>query len=451
MTHSPDLPIPAPARRALDAYRQRLATSGDERPITVAWAPGRINLIGEHTDYNEGYVLPAAIDRVVALAGRPSDDADTRLYSLHHDESVHFAASPGALALKDAAIPTWSRYVRGVLAQFAALPNTQPNATPTTAPDAPGNFTPPPLTSVGAHGRAPAPGSAVPTIPAFSAAIAGDVPLGGGLSSSAALEVATATFLAALGGPSLPPMETALLCQRAENTAVGVQSGIMDQAASCLGRTGHALLLDCRSLDYQYVAANLPDVVLALYDTNVPHTLATSGYNERRRQCEEAFAILAAEIQRDEPERPVRSLRDITADDLADYADALPDVLLRRARHVIGENARVLLAVEALQAGDPDTLGTLLLASHMSLRDDYEVSCPELDIVVEIARTVPGVLGARMMGAGFGGSALILARADAVPVLDAALARDYPIRTGRVGAFEVCCISGGPGHTIVES
>src|SRR5258708_5486035 len=221
--------MPEPARAALAAYRAQLAAPDDARPVVVAWAPGRVNLIGEHTDYNDGFVLPVAVDRVVALAGRATNGGGVRLYSAHHDAYASFAGDREALA-NDAPgdLPAWARYVRGVLAELAAdLPEAE-------------------------------------SVPGFDAAIAGDVPLGGGMSSSAALEVAAATFAAALGGPALAPLETARLCQRAERRGVGVECGILDQAAACLGRSGAALLLDCRSLAYEYVPFDLPEVALAV-------------------------------------------------------------------------------------------------------------------------------------------------------------------------------------------
>ena len=423
--------LPEPARRALDAYRERLrdlATSAPPRApgaglaadvkmeVTVAWAPGRVNLIGEHTDYNQGYVLPVAVDRVVALAGGSAASRRVRLYSLHHDRLAHFPSGRHALLGPPSTrprLPLFARYARAILAELAALPGARPT-------------------------------------PAFDAAIAGDVPVGGGMSSSAALTVACATFAAAIGGPALAPMETALLCQRAEQAGAGVRVGIMDQAASCLGRPDHALLLDCRTLTYEHIPINLPGVAIAVYDTGVPRSLAASGYNARRAECEVAVALLAAAIRRDDPARAVTALRDVTPDDLARYGSLLPDIPLRRARHVVAENARVLQAAAALRAGDAGRLGALLYASHASLRDDYEVSCMELDAVVAIAHTVDGALGARLMGAGFGGSALILTRADALPALEAALAREYPARTGATGALHVCRVAGGPVAGRVE-
>ncbi len=418
--------LPEPARAALTAYRRGLAEAPNGRspvpagqvdaPLMVAWAPGRANLIGEHTDYNLGWVLPVAIDRVVAIVGRPTTTPSLSLYSTHHKRYAHYVIPPDMANVEvERALPYWARYIQGVwreLARQGALPPTTRAA-------------------------------------GMTAVIAGNAPVGGGLSSSAALEVAAATFAEALGGLALPPLTLAQACQRAEQWSVGAQVGIMDQAASRLGRPGHALLLDCRSLDYEYIPFDLPEIVLAVYDTRVPHTLATSGYNERRRQCEEAVALLAPILERETPGRTVAALRDVTADDLARHAAALPPTLLRRAWHVVSENARTLAAADALRAGDAAALGALLYASHASLRDDYAVSCPELDAVVEIAREVPGVVGARMMGAGFGGNVLALVRQSALPALSARLAAEYPRRTGRVGELRVCQIGGGPKHATV--
>lgn len=411
--------LPQPAQQALAAYRARFDAAADRASaaVTVAWAPGRINLIGEHTDYNDGLVLPVAVDRVVALAGRAVPGDETRCYSLHHDQRVSLA-HPRTGALEAVANPPlWSRYISGVLAELAALP-----------------------VSAGAAA----------VTPAFDAALAGDVPLGGGMSSSAALEVAVATFAAAIGGPALDPLSTAKLCQRAEQAGTGAQVGILDQAASCLGRADHALLLDCRDLAYEYIPVHLPGVLLAVYDTGVAHSNATSGYNQRRRECEDAVRLLARAIAADAPERSIAALRDITEDDLLRYGGALPETLLRRARHVVSENARVLAAVDALRARQVDALGALLFASHASLRDDYAVSCAELNVAVEIARGVPGVIGARMMGGGFGGSALILVQVAAQPALAAAFDARYTQQTGRVGSLHVCQIAGGPQHVSVD-
>jgi galactokinase len=406
--------LPAPARAAIEAYFAQVAGVADVGPLVVAWAPGRVNLIGEHTDYNEGLVLPVAVDRVVALAGRRQKQALVRCYSQHHDTLTMFPCDPEALAQPASeALPLWARYLRGVVAELAAV--------------AGGGL-----------------------LPGFAAAIAGDVPVGGGMSSSAAFEVATATFCGTLGWPKLSPLETAALCQRAEQQSAGVEVGIMDQATSCLGQPGHAILLDCRSLAYEYIPVDLPNVALVVYDTGVSHSLASSEYNLRRRHCGEAVEQLSQVILQAQPERTMLSLRDVTREDLARYGHTLPNLLLRRARHVVTENARVIQAAESLRAGDSARLGALLYASHASLRDDYEVSSPELDAVVSIAASVPGVLGARMMGAGFGGSALILAAREAQATLAEALMREYPHRTGHAGRLRDCRISGGPEGRIIE-
>jgi galactokinase len=399
--------LPEPARRALAAYRERFPSEAS-RPLIAAWAPGRINLIGEHTDYNDGLVLPAAVDRVVALVGQPMGGSRVEVYSEHDQEHAAFDATGEALVAEaPLGLPRWARYVRAVLAELAAL-------------------------------------AGAPRIAGFRAALAGDVPVGGGMSSSAALEVATATFAAALGGPHLPPMEKAQLCRRAEQLASGVRGGIMDQAAACLARAGHAILLDCRTLAYEYVPARLGTVQLVVFETGVSRALAETGYNERRAQCEQAVELLAQRIQGEQPERRMASARDVTQDDLARYGAALPQTLFRRLRHVLTENRRVEEAVAALRANDLVRLGQLLVASHESLRDDYAVSCVELDAAVEIALTVPGVVGARLMGAGFGGSALMLVEREALDRLARVLASEYPKFSKTPGTMHVCQVANGP-------
>jgi len=325
-------------KKAHEAYVERFG----EEPDLTASAPGRVNLIGEHTDYNGGFVLPCAIGRRVAVAvGR----GDGGLYSADFDE-----ARPSVE--KDS---SWADYPRGVA----------------WAMDEAGHET----------------GS-------FRAAFAGDVPLGSGLSSSAAIESATALALNALGEFGLGGKDLAILCQRAENGFVGVNSGIMDQYASLLCETGAALLVDCRSLEAESVPLDLEGagLALAVCDTRVERGLADTGYNDRREACERAARALG-----------VAELRDATEEDL----DRLFGEDLLRARHVVSENARVLGAVEALRAKDFDLFGRLMYASHVSLRDDYEVSTPELDAFVETAREAEA-LGARLTGAGFGGCAIAL-------------------------------------------
>jgi galactokinase len=326
--------------RAADAYRARFG----EPPKVVASAPGRVNLLGEHTDYNGGFVLPCAIERRVAVAlGHGAGG----LYSVDHDDTQPYNG-PRA--------ESWADYPHGVA--WA-------------------------LEQTGAR------------IPAFQAAITGDVPAGAGLSSSAAIEAATALALDAWLGLNIAPTDLALLCQRAENDFVKVDSGIMDQYASLLCQQGNALLIDCRSLASEQVPLNLEGAGLSLVvcDTRVERQLAATGeYNERRATCARAAEALG-----------VAQLRDATNDDLA----RLSGEELRYARHVVGENARVLAGVAALRRQDFVAFGALMWASHASLRDDYAVSTPELDAIVTLAR-IGGALGARLTGAGFGGCAIAL-------------------------------------------
>jgi len=347
-----------------------------------------------------------AIDRAVAIAGRRLSASEVQCVSAHHRGYVRFPVPVDGIEVdqpgRSRRLPLWKRFVHAVIAEYSLLPQAG-------------------------------------TLAGFSGAIVGDVPVGGGMSSSAALEMAVATFVAALDGPQLPPIEVARLCQRAEWRAAGVRVGVMDQAASCLGQKNQAILLDCRSHHYSYIPAPFEDTTLLVYHTGVPHSLAATEYNVRRAQCEEAVRILSAAL----PSRSITALRDITGADLERYGAKLPDPLLRRARHVVTENERVLAAVEALRVGDLMALGRLFYASHTSLRDDYEVSSPELDAIVEIASQINGVYGARMMGAGFGGSALILVQSDCMEALVRALATEYPQRTGRTGQPHICHIADG--------
>lgn len=328
-------------------------------------APGRVNLIGEHTDYNGGFVLPAAIDREVLMVGRRRPDHKIRLYSLdYREEAVGDVRTPDR-----AASPAWSRYVQGV------------------------------VWALQQHGF---------TVGGFEAVLTGNVPQGAGLSSSAALEVATAMLLQALFELSLSGPEMAALCQEAENRFVGVNCGIMDQFISRMGKRGTVLLLDCRSLEHRWVP--LPDdrVRIVIANTAVVRGLVDSAYNQRRAECEEGVRL----IRQWEP--AVSQLRDVTPEMLEKYASHLPEPVRRRVTHVVAENQRVLDTVAALEKGDWQRCGELLVASHESLRDLYQVSSPALDLMVELALSVPGVLGSRMTGAGFGGCTVSLVREEAV-------------------------------------
>lgn len=360
------------------------------RPAFLSRAPGRVNLIGEHTDYNDGFVLPMAINREVAVVGAPRDDRRIRLYALNFDDEADFALDQ----LQRSEPADWSDYPRGVAWV---------------------------LREAGFD------------LVGFDGVLYGDVPIGSGLSSSAAIEMAVFMAFAACQ-PALAGLDrvrAAKLAQRAENAFVGVNCGIMDQFVSALGQAGHALFIDCRSLDYAPVP--MPDEMAVLVvDTAAPRSLAASAYNERRAQCEAAARLLG-----------VPALRDLSPEIFAQRRAALPALVAQRAEHVIYENRRVLDAVAALRAGDVATFGRLMNESHDSLRDLYEVSSAELDAVVEIARGVSGVYGARMTGAGFGGCAIALAEQTAVDALRDAVMREYPARTGRQPSIYVCTANDG--------
>ncbi len=342
-------------------------------------APGRVNLIGEHTDYNDGFVLPMAIEVGVTITAQPRGD---RLVRMKTDRMVGRLEVSLSEPLTRGE-PSWGNYVRGVLAGFQRL------------------------------------GVAVP---GFDAEITGNLPTGGGLSSSAALEVATATLIEALTGHLLDLEDKALLCQRAEHEFAGVPCGIMDQFAVVFGRAGHALLLDCRSRERTLVPMPGGEVTVLIINTMVKHALTDGGYAKRRDQCYAAAAALG-----------VPMLREATLAQLEAARDSMPPGDFLRARHVISENTRTLAAVEALQRADWSTLGRLMYESHASLRGDFEVSCAELDAVVDIAGQLGeagGVMGCRMTGGGFGGCAVALVRADCLPAIQAHLEAEYERRTG---------------------
>jgi galactokinase len=348
-------------------------------PRWIAAAPGRVNVIGEHIDYNDGFVLPMAIERYAVMAADTASAPGTiSVYDAHFKENAVIGVS-GAVGKGQ---PKWSNYIRGVLAGFQR------------------------------RGV---------TLPALDVALMSTVPLGGGLSSSAALEVCTATLIEAITG-RIDPVEKALLAQKAEHEFAGVPCGIMDQFISALGREGHLLLLDCRSRKVELVPMSDPAVELLVINTNVKHELGSGEYAKRRAECEQAAAILG-----------VKSLRDATADRLEECRGALSDVAYRRARHVIGEIERTVHAAEGIRESNWPTVGQLMYASHFALRDDYEVSCQELDAVVDIAEEIGmagGVYGCRMTGGGFGGCCVALVQAEAVPAISEKIAAEYRRRTG---------------------
>ncbi len=321
-------------------------------------APGRVNLIGEHTDYNDGFVMPAAIDLSTEVAVSSLPNRKLQIFSENFNEEVEIDLDDERLTARR----HWSDYPIGVAVMLER----------------------------GGH-----------RLRGARLSIRGEVPIGSGLSSSAAIEVATACALTANSGLEIDRRELALLCQRAENEFVGARVGIMDQFVSFFGQAQKALLLDCRSLEFKLLP--LPDKVrLIICNTMVKHELASSAYNERRAQCEAGVKYLSQFLPN------ITALRDVAFAQFEQYGRGLSEVVYRRCRHVITENARVLSAADALEQGDLNRFGELMAESHQSLRNDYEVSCDELDLMVELAREIQGVYGARMTGGGFGGSTVNL-------------------------------------------
>jgi len=360
----------------VDRAKARFAEQfGDDPAPRVAVAPGRVNLIGEHTDYNDGFVLPMAIGRAAVVVFRPRDDRTLRGHSVAFDETR-------SLDLDELSAPggnDWLSYVAGVAWAFETE-------------------------------GLPARG--------LDVVVDGDVPIGAGLSSSAALELATARALAAAGELEWDPVRMAKLGQKAENQYVGMNCGIMDQFASAVSQAGSAVLLDCRSLETRPVPVPEGAAVVVM-DTGARRSLAGSAYNDRRAACERVVAYLAT------LDPSVSALRDVTPQLLERGKDALDATDLKRARHVVPENTRPLKMAEALKAGDLPAAGRLMNDSHYSLRDLYEVSCEELDLITEIAREQPSCYGARMTGAGFGGCAVALVRADAADSFCATVGSAY--------------------------
>lgn len=339
-------------------------------------APGRINVVGEHTDYNQGWVLPAAIDRHIAVAVRLRRDSRLELRSDRYPKPVRYDERPSSRQ------GTWADYLLGVANEIDRHWG-----------DSPG----------------------------FDAVVVADLPIGSGLSSSGALEVAAAVALIAARGLGVAAPEIARLCQAAENDFVGAKTGIMDQFAALLARAGNAILLDCRSLEHEHVPLPTAQYSWLLADSRVRHELASSSYNERRAECEAAAATLG-----------LASLRDAREADLERIADP---VLRRRARHVVTENIRVLAAADMLRRRSARELGPILSASHESLRLDFAVSCRELDCLVELAARVPAVIGARMMGGGFGGCVLVLLEAAGVDDVEQVLGQGYAEQFDRAPEF----------------
>jgi galactokinase len=364
----------------------------DNSPRTFC-APGRVNLIGEHTDYNDGFVMPAALDLSVYVKLWPREDRRLQIRTENLGDVYEFDL--------DGPTPSprgqWSDYPVGVAVM---------------------------LERAGHRLRG-----------AFLQ-IRGEVPFGAGLSSSAAVEVAVACALTGHSNLTIDRRDLALLCQKAENEFVGARVGIMDQFVSLFGQAQRALLLDCRSLEFRLLP--LPDTVsIVICNTMVKHALASSAYNERREQCEEGVKRLAKHLPY------VKALRDVTIEDLEEYKSDLPGVIYRRCRHVITENARTLSAADALEDGDLSRFGELMAESHRSLRDDYEVSARELNVMVDLARLVQGVYGARMMGGGFGGSTVNLVDVKRVEWFKEIISNEYERLTRMKPDIYICEASNG--------
>ena len=345
----------------------------------TATAPGRVNLIGEHIDYCDGFVMPFAIDRHIVIAGCANGTKDARVATALDEEIAVFdVAVPQAVGA-----PKWSNYLRGVIRGFQDR---------------------------GYH------------IPGFDAYIISSIPGGAGLSSSAALECATATFLEGLLDTVMDTREKALLCQQAEHDFANVPCGIMDQFASAFGKANRLILIDCQSGEPELVPFESPDLTVLIANTMVHHELSDGGYAARRKHTEDGLAIIGK-----------ASWRDVTEADVSTAWDKLGEPVNRRSRHVVGEIARTIAAAAALARNDFEALGPLMAASHDSLRDDFEVSCPELDIMVNIARKLGragGVIGARMTGGGFGGSTVTLCESSKASEIAAVLAAEYQQATG---------------------
>jgi len=359
-------------------------------------APGRVNLIGEHTDYNEGFVMPAAINFFTWVAVSPRRDRKLAVRAQNFDQQAEFSLDD----IRASGDHQWSDYVLGVATVFEQAGH---------------------------------------RIPGANLLITGDVPLGAGLSSSASLEVAVASAFAGMTSATIDSRQLALLCQRAENEFVGARCGIMDQFIAVHGRREHALLLDCRSLDYRHLP--LPSKAsLVICNTMIRHSVAAGEYNQRRAECEEGVRILSRRNAN------IKALRDVTPVDFEQLQKELPAIVRKRCRHVITEDARVEGAAIALTQGNLYAFGDLMYQSHASLRDDYEVSCPELDLMVQVAQKEDGVFGARMTGGGFGGCTVNLVKTEHADAFKDSVGKAYHQATGIAPEIYICSTADGAMH-----
>lgn len=354
----------------------------EAEPTIISKAPGRVNLIGEHTDYNDGYVMPIAIQYFTSIMACPRNDRTVRLFSADFKQQVSFSLDEPVRPSTDM---TWSNYEKGVIVEF--LKRKEP-------------------------------------VQGVNMLIQGNVPIGAGLSSSASLEIATAMVVRALNRILIFDVELIKMCQRAENEFVGMKCGIMDQFISGMGQKGKALFLDCRTLEYEIIHFPCDLYSVVIMNTKVKRELTGSEYNERRGQCEEGVRMLQSKLP------DIRALRDVSVSDFEKFSGCLSEIVKKRCEHVVKENQRVLDFKDALKAKKPDQLGKLLVQSHESLRDLYDVSCPELDLMVDIAMKTKGVIGARMTGAGFGGCAIAFIKKGNEKLLEENILEQYTRKTG---------------------
>ena len=379
----------------LQGFEEQFGAGGD---IFVFFAPGRVNLIGEHTDYNGGHVFPCALSMGTFAAIRRRDDTRVRLYTVNIPQA--------GICETDVRHPDyvrrdgWANYAKGVLDTFIR------------------------------RGFAPETG--------FDIAFYGDIPAGSGLSSSAALEVVTGIAIRDLFGfEGVSQVDLALIGQEAENRYCGMNCGIMDQFASAMGKKDHAIFLDTATLQYEYAPVALTDAKIVIVNSKVKHSLVTSAYNDRRRESEEALKDLQKVL-------PIQTLGDLSEAEFDAHANAVKDAVnRRRAKHAVYENQRTIKAVAALKAGDLAAFGQLINQSHASLRDDYETSCPEVDVLQQLAVSVPGTLGSRITGGGFGGCTVNLVKNDALEAFEATVLPGYEKATGIKAEMYVAEIGDG--------
>jgi len=345
-------------------------------------APGRVNLIGEHTDYNEGFVLPMAIGKKIIMLGQSRNDRLVQVYDLVYKTKIKFSLDNLTPLKKD----TWANYLMGVADEIQ---------------------------------------KAGYSLQGANLIFTSNIPKGAGLSSSAALEVVTALTMAKLNLLEIKPVEMAHLCRRAENNFVGVACGIMDQYVSCLGQKSYALFIDCRTNEYELIPFKDHDYQIVICNSRVQRGLVNSEYNRRREECKRATDFFTHRLG-----SKIRALRDVSIEEFKRYEEHLPETIARRARHVISENYRVQTGEQALRMGNYSTFGQLMIESHKSLKDDYEVSCRELDLLVDLALKQEGVLGARMTGAGFGGCTVNLLKREYIDAFEKTIKQGYKKITG---------------------